>query len=92
MAAPGARRLSLSTQEQSTTVVPETAPAEKRRQQVSESWVRGPRSGSIIAKKDKKRNLSGKRREFLAIFYLPFYYILNEEMKISHKLSILQIH
>jgi len=37
MAALGARRLSLSTQKQSATVVPETASAEKCRQQVSES-------------------------------------------------------
>lgn len=36
MAALGARRLPLSTKEQSAIVVPEAAPAEERRQQVSE--------------------------------------------------------
>lgn len=73
MAAPGPRRLALSTQEQSATVVPETAPAEKRRQQVSESWY--PRSGSIIAKKDKKRNLSQESEQFLAILFLRHFLI-----------------
>jgi len=37
MAAPGARRFPLPAQKQSATMVPETASAEKRRQQVSES-------------------------------------------------------
>lgn len=56
MAAPGARRFPLPAQEQSATMVPETAPAEKRRQQVSESWTK---NGSIIAESNvEKKPLS----------------------------------
>lgn len=56
MAAPGARRFPLPTQEQSATMVPETASAEKRRQQVSDSR---PESGSVIVESNvKKKPLS----------------------------------
>lgn len=65
MAAPGARRFPLPAQEQSATMVPETAPAEKRRQQVSESR---SKSGSIIVESNVKEkplslgSLQGKIR------------------------------
>lgn len=52
MAAPGARRFPFPAQKQSATMVPETAPAEKRRQQVSDSR---SKSGSIIAESNVKK-------------------------------------
>lgn len=58
MAAPGARSFPLPAQEQSTTMVPETASAEKRRQQVSKSRLE---SGSIIAEGSKKKSLREER-------------------------------
>lgn len=54
MAAPGARCFPLPAQEQSATMVPETAPAEKRRHQVSESR-RMLKGGSIIAESNVKK-------------------------------------
>lgn len=56
MATPSARRFPLPAQEQSSTMVPETTPAEKRRQQVSESR---PKSGLVIVESNvKKKSLS----------------------------------